>query len=280
MYLHGFVRIHVDGLHDPARAISADGDHRQVKTAEAFANFFEDRTIARVAGEINRPLRAAQHPATPVRAVPVKRCARGEMLRRHAEDFLSIRQRSRLPPCKFPTMRNSASLKPRRQSAGQPVVRNIAQSLYGRCIQMIVVTMADEHIVDFRQCRERHTGRRRPPEFIGEWQRLTVAKNRIRQNISPAMLNEKRGVPDPSQLNLFWIRLRQITRRTRFRLIGWQLTRRNQGWLHGPAAKLPAQDIQQAVRRVRLEIGKSFSKFHGILFSSRPLNQRKTAGRF
>ena len=44
MNLHGFVRVHVDGLHDPAGPIGADGYDGQVKTAKAFANLPEAKS--------------------------------------------------------------------------------------------------------------------------------------------------------------------------------------------------------------------------------------------
>jgi hypothetical protein len=44
------------------------------------------------------------------------------------------------------------------------------------------------------------------------------------------------------------------------------LTRRNQWWLHRPAAKLPPQDVTQTMLRMRIAVGVFFPALHEASF--------------
>lgn len=113
-----------------------------------------------------------------------------------------------------------------------------------RGIQMIIMIMADQHVVDRRQVRERNS-RLSQPAQARRRDRSAIPENRIRQNIAPVQLDQKSRVPDPGHLDLVGRRLGQVTRRDRLRLISWQLIRRHQRRFHRPAPELPAKNLTQ-----------------------------------
>ena len=60
--LHRLRRIHVNGLHEPARLVGADGQERQINRTEPQPNVVEEARIRGVAGE--KDARAACRPAS------------------------------------------------------------------------------------------------------------------------------------------------------------------------------------------------------------------------
>ena len=75
MHLHGIGRIEVHRMHEPSRAIGADGDHGHIKAVEAFANLAKERRVARVSSKVGGAFFALHHPAAPVGAIAVERGA-------------------------------------------------------------------------------------------------------------------------------------------------------------------------------------------------------------
>ena len=80
--LHRLRRIHVNGLHEPARLVRADRQQRQIDRAEPLPDVAEEGRIRGVAGEIDARAAGRQHEAAPQRAVSIERRPRGEVLRR------------------------------------------------------------------------------------------------------------------------------------------------------------------------------------------------------
>src|SRR5678815_1023503 len=86
MCLHGFSRIHVHGLHEPARLVRADGQQGQVDWSQPSGNLLEKPGIGRVPGEIDASLPHADGKTTPERAVAIEGSPRSKMMsgrRRH-----------------------------------------------------------------------------------------------------------------------------------------------------------------------------------------------------
>src|SRR5204862_2045327 len=78
--LHGFCRIHVDVLHEPARLVGPDREERQIDWAQPNGDLPEMRAVARVSGgEYSVPTGLDEEPA-PQRAVPIEHAPRGEVL--------------------------------------------------------------------------------------------------------------------------------------------------------------------------------------------------------
>ena len=57
--LHRLCRIHVNGLHEPARLVGADREKGQIDRTEPLPDIAKERRIRRVAGEIISARRAA-----------------------------------------------------------------------------------------------------------------------------------------------------------------------------------------------------------------------------
>ena len=55
--LHGFRRIHVNGLHEPARFVRANRQQRQIDRPEPLTNVAEERRVCRIAGEEDAAVR-------------------------------------------------------------------------------------------------------------------------------------------------------------------------------------------------------------------------------
>src|SRR5262245_9938981 len=98
--LHRLRRIHVNGLHEPAWLISADGQERQINRTEPLPNIAEEARVCGIAGEKDTRAICSYHESAPQSAVSIQRTPRGEMLRRRQRD----RQRGGLrllPPIEF-----------------------------------------------------------------------------------------------------------------------------------------------------------------------------------
>src|SRR5262249_56696723 len=97
--------------HEPARLVGADRDRGEVEAAEARADVCEIPGIARVAGEEERKLGMAQHPAAPERAVLVGQRALGPVLHRDEMDFEPLEARA-LPPAQLDHVFDSLAREP------------------------------------------------------------------------------------------------------------------------------------------------------------------------
>ena len=100
MCLYCLRRIHVNGLHEPARLVRADGQQRQIDRTKPLPDLAEKRGVGTVPGEKDARAVDHQHESPPQGAVSIERTARGEVLRRGQRD----RQRGRLrvpPPIEF-----------------------------------------------------------------------------------------------------------------------------------------------------------------------------------
>ena len=160
MNLDRLMRVNVDGLHEPARAISSNRNQRQVKTSKARSDLLKHRAISRVAGKINGPARAPHHPPAPMRAITVEWGPRGKMLGRHAMDFNSFGQARGLPPIHLLTALEPPSLKPACESRWQRIVRTVAQMIYREFVEMIIMAVTDKNVVNGRKLVNHQAGRR------------------------------------------------------------------------------------------------------------------------
>ena len=75
--LHRLLRIHVHGLHEPARLVGADGHQGQVERTEPPADVAEERAIRGVAGEVDPRAGRLDHESAPQRTIAIE-AARAE----------------------------------------------------------------------------------------------------------------------------------------------------------------------------------------------------------
>src|SRR5690606_12452502 len=109
--LHRLFGVHVYRLHEPARCVGADGQQRQIDTAEHVRDIAEATAIAGVAGKIEPEAIDIDDPATPQRTVAVGTGAAAEMLRGHEERF-TLRVRRALPPAQLDQIVDAAFAEP------------------------------------------------------------------------------------------------------------------------------------------------------------------------
>src|SRR5438105_4152321 len=86
MRLYCLGRIHMNGLHEPARFVCSDWQERQIDRAESQANVAKEVPISCVAGEKNALVRSDKQESAPERAISIQRTSRGEMLCRRQCD--------------------------------------------------------------------------------------------------------------------------------------------------------------------------------------------------
>ena len=109
-----------------------------------------------VARKINISCRAVNDVTAPERGVAVTQPPPRKMLRRHAGHIEFVRDLRRFPPIKFDSVVDLAGVEERTipETAYKPRLMLCLQSNQCRDIQMIVMVMADEHDIDWRQVFE------------------------------------------------------------------------------------------------------------------------------
>lgn len=96
--LNGFVRVHVHGLHEPARRLPADAQHRDADPGVSGADRDEERAVGAVPGVIDpQATRHGKGKAAPQGRAVVEQAPAAPAVRRH-ERHLQLAHPDRLTP--------------------------------------------------------------------------------------------------------------------------------------------------------------------------------------
>ena len=151
MGLHGIRGIQVDGLHEPAGFVGADGQQREVRAAKTLTHGPEMGGVPGIRPEIERAPAHGQHVTAPQTVIPVEQSASGEMLGGGEGDFQVGRPFPTLPPIEFHDVGNA-------ERHQKPGMKRLLQTPDGGEVQVVVVIMAEEDEIDARQLVEGQAG--------------------------------------------------------------------------------------------------------------------------
>ena len=186
-------------FHDRTGQIRSDRNGGQVERTQAIANLLEDRIIACVSSEKDS-LRVSGHsPRAPKPLVPIPESTAREMLSRetgHGETF----DPSALPPIQLFHLRDADLHKPRFESQGDKKYRMVQLGQSSDCFQikMIIVIMRDKDQINGGQILKWYPWRDQTLRTRKGDRARPIRPVRISQDVDAIELNEKCGMPDPS----------------------------------------------------------------------------------
>jgi hypothetical protein len=123
-----------------------------------------------------------------------------------------------------------------------------------RSIEMIVVAMADQHMLDRRQIGKAQAGSARSAHASYR-QRLAVPEDGVGENVQTLMLQQKRGVANPRRANL--ASFRRLTRSPHWNFRNGKSSRilgQDNSGIRVGQAKLPADDSAKVMWGVRMQV--------------------------
>lgn len=251
---HGFCRVLVLALHEPARLVSAERQVGQTETPVFFGGgmIVETPVKTGIAYMVDLATGRFQNKGRPQRHAPIIQPARRPVVARLEMDFDSGTNLKHIAPiargnlrCLNPGADDNIIAK-RRDEVGFVVNVKLLQRLQ---IQMIIMIMRDQHEIDRRQICKLHTGRidaLGPDKAEGAG---ALRPDRIDQNIQACRLDEKGCVADEGDAQVLAVHA----------LIGFHEGKRARIGL-GPCRLLPIEapfhQVNKSVRRFPTRIKK------------------------
>ncbi len=200
---------------------------------------------------------AFDHPSAPMGLVAVKGSTGGGMLGGDAVDGDLFRQFARLPPGTFVDSADVPFSQPGREALRHPVLGTIAKRADAGGVQVVVMRMADEHVVDGGQVFE-EDARRFDAAVLAEGDRLTIAEDGIGEDVDASMLKEEGGVAYPGKANAAFVEGLggvPVAMDAAFLFRVWGGAQ-NRCRFFGREAQLPAQHAGDVVFCVRVGVAK------------------------
>jgi hypothetical protein len=196
--LQRLIRRHVHRAHEPFGAIRADGQEGETRRRKFFGEFVEVVAESGVAAEVDVSVRRFDQPTAPESAIAIPERVAGKMLGGGAVDAEVGGELAGVPPIEFVRafVSEFSQAVGNAEGAENFGAMMSAQEAPGWGVEMIVVIVAEEDGVDWRQIFEAETRgamafRADPLEGAG-----AIRPDWVREEIFAAELNEDGGVAD------------------------------------------------------------------------------------